>query len=229
MPKRLGLAVAVSLAMGQAGAALHDRGGGMIYDDVLKITWLANANQGAGSTFDDGFSTTDGRMTWANAVAWADQLVHGGFSDWRLPTTLQPDANCSNSFDPGAPHGIQSFGSGCTGSELGHMFYNNLGGNANESVLTQNGDSPQEIANLALFTNVQSNLYWSGTEYAPNTNNAWRFGTINGFQFNSSKSNEFNAWAVRPGDVGRVPVPGTLALLGLGLGLIGIGRARGRR
>jgi hypothetical protein len=229
MLKRLGLAVAVSLAMGQAGAALHDRGGGMIYDDVLNVTWLANANQGAGSTFDNGGNTTDGRMTWDNAVAWAEALVHGGFSDWRLPTTLQPDASCGSSFDAGPPHGTQSFGFGCTGSELGHMFYNNLGGNANESVLTQTGDSAQEIANLALFTNVQSFVYWSGTEYAPSSLNAWGFISSNGIQFTDGKDVEFFAWAVRPGDVARVPVPGTLALLGLGLGLIGIGRARGRR
>ena len=38
MLMKLGVAVALSLAMGQAGAGLISRGGGMIYDDVLKIT-----------------------------------------------------------------------------------------------------------------------------------------------------------------------------------------------
>jgi hypothetical protein len=29
--------------------------------------------------------------------------------------------------------------------------------------------------NTHLFTNFQSNNYWSGTQYAPNTNSAWSF------------------------------------------------------
>jgi len=48
--------------------------------------------------------------------------------------------------------------------------------------------------------NVQSNNYWSGTEYAPNTNNAWNFNTNNGNQNNNNKNNEFYAWAVRSGE-----------------------------
>ena len=31
---------------GNAGAALHDRGSGLIYDDVLDITWLQDAGMG---------------------------------------------------------------------------------------------------------------------------------------------------------------------------------------
>jgi len=54
---------------GAANAALVSRLGGLaVYDTDLNITWLANAN------------------------AWASGLTVGGFSGWRLPTTLQPDA-----------------------------------------------------------------------------------------------------------------------------------------
>ena len=68
--------VAVGLAL-PAQATLIDRGlfdnglGGtmnLIYDDDRNITWLGDANFGSGSAFDDGFSSTDGRMTWQNAV-----------------------------------------------------------------------------------------------------------------------------------------------------------------
>jgi hypothetical protein len=43
-------------------------------------------------------------------------------------------------------------------------------------------------------------VYWSGTEYAPNPNNAWNFNTNDGNQNNDDKNNELFAWAVRPGD-----------------------------
>lgn len=46
---------------------------------------------------------------------------------------------------------------------------------------------------------VQSNNYWSGTEYAPNTNNAWNFNTNNGNQNANNKNNNMFALAVRPG------------------------------
>ena len=49
------------------------------------------------------------------------------------------------------------------------------------------------------WTCVQSNDYWLGTEYAPNTNNAWNFNTNNGNQNANNKNNQFYALAVRPG------------------------------
>ena len=45
-----------------------------LYDTDLNITWLRNANAGAGSSFDDG-NPTDGRMSWANANNWANTLI----------------------------------------------------------------------------------------------------------------------------------------------------------
>ena len=38
-----------------------------------------------------------------------------------------------------------------------------------------------------------SNVYWTGTEYAPNTNNAWNFNTNNGNQNANNKNNELFA------------------------------------
>ena len=45
---------------------------------------------------------------------------------------------------------------------------------------------------------VQSSNYWSGLEYAPNTNNAWNFNTNDGNQNANNKNNQFYALAVRP-------------------------------
>jgi len=43
---------------GQAHALLLSRlGGAAVYDDDLDVTWLADANAGAGSSFVNGFST----------------------------------------------------------------------------------------------------------------------------------------------------------------------------
>jgi hypothetical protein len=69
-----------------ATAALTSVLGGLgVYDSDQDITWLANANAGAGSSFDDGSNTIDGRMKWASANAWAASLNIGGFTNWRLP------------------------------------------------------------------------------------------------------------------------------------------------
>src|SRR4030095_8148367 len=66
-----------------ARATLFDRGGGMIYDDVLNITWLQDANYALTS----GYPSWNGRMQFDEANAWAAQLVYGGYSDWRAPPT----------------------------------------------------------------------------------------------------------------------------------------------
>ena len=47
---------------------------------------------------------------------------------------------------------------------------------------------------------ARPSVYWSGTEYAPNPNNAWNFNTNNGNQNNDNKDNNNYGWAVRSGD-----------------------------
>ena len=46
---------------------------------------------------------------------------------------------------------------------------------------------------------VQTDNYWSGSEYAPNPNNAWNFNADNGNQNNANKNNPLFAVAVRSG------------------------------
>ena len=75
-----------------------------------------------------------------------------------------------------------------------------------------------QIANLALFSNVLSVGYWSGTEYAPDPGLAWGFSTIVGLQVDGDKTSALYAVAVRPGDVAAsAPEPRTLALVLLAL------------
>jgi hypothetical protein len=179
------------------------------YDPAADLTWLANADA-AGTT-----------MNWATANAWAAVLdIDGiaGADGWRLPTTLQPDSSCGTQVS-----GVSS-GYNCTGSEMGNLFYNVLGGVAGSSITTTHNP------NYDLFSNVQSYAYWSSTVYAPNNLNAWRFGFAVGTQFDTAKNNGFYAWAVQSGNagvVGVVPVPAAVWLFGFGLlGLIGVARRR---
>ncbi len=175
-------------------------GGLAFYDSDLDIIWVADANLAQTSGFD-----SDGRMTWSDANAWAAGLTVGGVSGWRLPTTMQPDASCSSqNVNAGFPD--QGFGTGCTGSEMGHLF--------NVEGIT--------AAAPGVFSNVQPSFYWSGTELAPFTSNAWNFVFGNGSQSAGSKGGNNFAWAVHSGDVSApapaaVPEPGTMLLMGSGL------------
>ena len=180
-----------------ANAELEAREGGMVYDTFLNITWLADANYAKTSGYD-----SDGRMNWSEANAWAAGLSYGGHDNWRLPTALNQD---------GGP-----CGGPCTSNEMGHMFYNNLGASWHNSIL-----SGTNTANLALFANLQSDVYWTGTVSSLLDSYAWVFVAYDGNSFIYGKDDELYAWAVHPGDVAAIPEPETYAMLIAGLGLLG--------
>jgi hypothetical protein len=220
------VAAAATVALsGAAQATLINRGGGMIYDTTRDITWLADMNYANTSGHTGPGVNADGTMTWAAATAWANNLVYGGFSDWQLPTLNPVDTSCSQHLDPGGGIPLQYYGFNCTGGELSGLFITDLGNKAGESVLNQVGDTAEQIANLALFSNVRTSAYWSGAEYAPSPGVAWSFYTFDGFQTYDVKSVRLYALAVRPGDVAAaVPEPRTLALILLALGAMTLAR-----
>ena len=204
------LLIAVASVSTIANAALVSRLGGLAYYDTeADLTWLADANNAQTSGHD-----ADGRMTWTDANAWAASLDVAGVTGWRLADTLQPDASCGT-------QSSVSYGYNCTGSEMGNLFYNVLGGSAYNSITTIHN------ANYDLFSNVQSGDYWSATEYAPLTYGAWNFTMNGGYQGYSGKTVNYYAWAVQSGDVSAVPVPTAVWLFGSGLvGLIGFARRK---
>lgn len=145
-------------------------------------------------------------MTWASAVAWAANLEYYDavrdvtWTDWRLPATQVPDAGCSM-VPPVA------LGAGCTGSELGHMYYVELG------APVINPAVPTALPDPGPFTNLIADGYWSGTEYDASFAYVVNFGFA-GQQAGDQKSLGYFAWAVRDGDVSAVPLPAASWLLG---------------
>lgn len=185
-------------------------------------------------------------MTWANAVAWADQLEYQGFTDWRLPSTLPVNGTSYGygwSYDGSQDLGynISAPGSaypGSTGSELAFMFYTNLknlGYHAINKVNPQPGWGLQNTSYFdfppATFDDAGRYLYfWSGTPFY-DQRYAWVFDSGEGDQDYYMKSQTFYAWAVRDGDVASVPEPSTLLITipMLGSGLLWAVRTRRRR
>jgi Protein of unknown function (DUF1566)/PEP-CTERM motif len=188
-------------------AALEDRGGGLIYDNDLNITWLSDANYAKTSGYN-----TDGKMNWTEANTWAANLVYHDairnvdYSDWRLPTT-DPVCGFFN----------------CTGSEMGHLFYQDLGGYEDTSLTNAHNiyynlfHNINTVASNAIFRDY----YWSSTEDASHTGQAWAFSFGGGNGSSRSESQGWYAIAVRPGDVAPVPEPETYAMFLAGLGLLG--------
>jgi len=186
--------------LASADAALIDRGGGLIYDDVLDITWLQDANYPLTSGYGD--AGVDGIMTWDEADNWAIGLEYGGFTEWRLP-----------SMDVNADTTIVDCSSvaelACRDNELGYMFH--------QYGVTAATPDP--------FINLVADYYWSGTEYAQFTQQAWLFNPVTGTQNKVFKSDEDNAWAVHEGDIGAIPIPAAAWLFASALaGLMGLRR-----
>ena len=119
------IAVMALLSYGTAHAALIDRGGGLIYDDVLNVTWLQDANYAKTSGYD-----ADGEMTWSWAVRWADELsyydsVRGTtHTDWRLPTIIDTGAVGCDFAYTGTDCG---YNVDASTSEMASLFYDTLG------------------------------------------------------------------------------------------------------
>jgi len=126
----------------QANAALQNLGtdslgNRLIYDTDFDLTWYDYSNSS---------------NTWQNQVDWADalSLSFGGnvYDDWRLPITFDESCDRFN----------------CTNSEMGHLYYTELGNTSGSGGFTNTGD----------FQNLQSK-YWSLTEYSGPLHHAWGF------------------------------------------------------
>lgn len=161
-------------------------------------------------------------MAW---VEWLGSIDYAGADDWRLPATIDTGvAGCQSAY-VGTDCGYNVDTS--TG-ELAYMHHDILG---NESYYNPDGSrnstgcpstDPYCVQNTSAdgvdILNLQSSVYWSGTEYAPSPGNAWNFDTSYGLQLGYyDKGSQYRGWAVRPGQVAAAPLPGTAVLMALGL------------
>lgn len=194
------------------------------YDTVLKITWLRDAD-------------VNGRMDWATANAWANNLTYGGYDDWRLPTMVDTGTSgCTYSVAGGTDCGynVQTFSEGTVYSEMAHLSYVTLGnkGKCTPGYTSCTVQANWGMTNVGAFEGMDSFYYWSGLELASNSTHAWYFNTSEGFQAEGAKTNSFYAMAVRSGDIAlpgsvpaeTVPEPGTLALAAAALAGLGVVR-----
>jgi hypothetical protein len=227
-----GLTLCVSVNA-QAALSLIDNGLA-VYDNVTNISWTQNANllgslessQGYDTTvkaviaaepvihdtpnmyflnngpgYDNGtyvLSANDfgsgGQVDWWAAqayVSYLNSIDYGGSKQWRLPAT---------------PANTPEFTLSLSSSELGQLFYAELGGVDYTYYAIRTTSGP--------FSNIQGE-YWSGTEYPDGS--GWAYIMDSGFQLSDPKSNPFYAWAVSPGNIAAVPAPAALGLFGSAL------------
>jgi len=189
-----GLILAASIAV-PAHATLIDRGGGLLYDDVLNITWLQDANYARTSGYD-----ADGRMNWNNAKSWAANLVYGGYDDWRLPTMIDsgtPGCLLTNS-GTDCGFNVLTYAAGTVYSELAYMYHVNLGlrscykpdgtvdptcGVFGNGTFNGTGVGSHGKKDFALVQNLQADMYWSGVAYALGNDLVWDFYASLGAQY----------------------------------------------
>ncbi len=158
---------------------------------------------------------TNNNANWTDQNDWALGLNNGGVltynidpgyavtwnGAWRLPTTE-----------------TQLPGYNIETGEMGHLYYTELGKSAG-GPLGDTGD----------FQHLNASVYWSGTEYAPNSVPAWDFVFNIGLEHLYVKDSLHYGLAVRSGDVAAVPEPTTFALLGIGLAGMAVYGIRRRR
>jgi len=189
------------------------------YDDIIDVTWLADANFASSENFfittiDQG-GVTGGIETYSTMLTWLDAMNstnggagHLGGTSWRMPYTPISDSTCSNQIT--SPY-TASYGSGCMGGELAHL-YNTYG-------ITSTNEGP--FINVENDTESTSGYYSSEISDAYNVSYIYRFGSGELYPITQTNGGFSYTWAVHDGNLASaVPIPAAAwlfssALIGL--------------
>jgi hypothetical protein len=150
--------------------------GDTVYDTVNRVTWLADGNLPAKrlpdkTNFRFGLPqcpnlrteptvpcvNESGSMNYTSALAWVAAMNAAGYlghSDWQLPTAPHKDPGCSGT---GPLPYRESFAFGCENNALGFLYYRALGFQAPNTAV------PIPPNTVGPFSNLQPDLYWSGS------------------------------------------------------------------
>ncbi len=186
---------------------------------------------------------TNSPLKWEDQKDWAAGLdsflsynIHPGYlvswadAEWRLPTTV--DGGYDWGWDGTSVHGYN-----ITTSEMGHLFYTELG---NKGWYALDGTVPQSgwgLTETGDFQQLSANAYWSSTENLldpdPDTI-AWifdfRYGDTEIAKAGPNRGDSWYGLAIRSGVVvyeAPIPEPTTIAMLGIGI--VGLAGAEVRR
>jgi hypothetical protein len=137
--------------------------GQLVYDPVLNVVFLANANLAGTLSPNSPYYVTginpDGSMNQATLGAFLTALNNPenpylGLTGWTLPEIAVNGANSDCTINP--MNGNPEYGYNCDGvaSQLGELFYDQLGGEAGHDI---RWSSNWEIW---FFHNLESDYYW---------------------------------------------------------------------
>jgi hypothetical protein len=213
------------LTTGSSQAALVAIGTATYAGSEYNLIWDDDNNGNSVVWLDYTYTQSDNILSWVESLDSAltynispAYAVDWGTNSWRLPETV--DGEYDFNWD-----GTSTGGYNITNSEMGHLFYEELG---NIGVCNTDGDrllSGYGLTNTGVFENLIASLYWS-TQYENYSGAIWGFNMKLGNQLWFVKGMYGYGIAVKtaqvsvvqtdpPGTV--VPVPGTFGLFGLGL------------
>ncbi len=167
-------------------AELHDRGNGLVYDDILNVTWIADFDLPLTLGYDpvartfgndtgsattpgpsDSFLTHDEAKNFAadiNTASINGQTGYLGVTTWQLPTLSVADLSDTTSTNDGSTN--KGYNITRTDSPLAHLYYVSLGATGNldatgtdtmcKSTLSESCLLNTANDKLDLFSNVQA-------------------------------------------------------------------------